>query len=1128
MNRTALFSDIRVATGFRLSKIELYNWGTFDGTVHGFQPRGESALLIGENGTGKSTLVDAMLTLLVRPQIRKYNFASGASKTERDERTYIQGAFDKTMNATGSAKLEYLRPGNQHYSALLASFENAATNETFTACQVLHLDSNNKVKKFYAFDGKHERGIAEDLGNITEGSSVLATLKKRGFQATDSYTRYFEWLRRTIRCRPKAMDMFNQAAWVKDVEQLDSFVREQMLEKKPWDDKVSKLLEHFAELNEAYTTLVSIRDQEKMLQPIVSLGEEFSAYHGQLLQAKLQLDATSLYFKSATVELLTPLCQQWQQRLSVLDGEIKQVDDQIQQAMRAVAKLDLEISGAGGLRMQELPGLIATEKQLADLKRNSRIQFESLLKNAEIEERVNSADSLSEVLEIATGRQSVQKEQRTGLQKQASELQYEIGQNRKLLADDKDELESLQQRKGNMPRELVFLRNRICRELKLTARDLPFVAELLAVDPEFREWEASVENVLNSFARDLLVKEKYYAKVSGFVDQTRLTDSHGRGQRLSYTRVGERIGTANGQDSKHDVGRSSGQLELPRMLKYREDHDLAAWVRGQIQQRFNFLACDHVTQFQAADQKAMTRNRHTKRSRHHHNKDDRQIQGDRKGFILGWENREKILALKNSIQETQGQLDQLEQRDRDLQEKIQAVTTTISFLEQVSQTKEFDSIDEFRHRNAASQLALELEKLSNSNDKIRELKAQKSEMETAIESGKRRLSELTKERTRTDDELEKGQRLVGTNIESLKAAEQDGSLEQCKPQFGSIGKLLERTPLTLENFTTLPLEFQQGRVSEVRRLEELLTPIRSSLTKQMGRFLTKFPSYEKELGADVDSLPQFVTLNEKIQTDDLPRHEERFKKRLDEKVLTEVGVMNSHLKTEHDEIKVKIEEINQGLLRMEWRHGTHIRLEPEDSKDAEIRDFRRELDDCLTGYLDGTIEADEATFLRIQKLVDKLRDDKNVRWREKVIDVRRWFCFSAQEIFTETGERGSYYDGGSGKSGGEKARLAFLVLVAAIVYQYDINPDDASSNKFHFVMVDEMFSKTADKYARYALDLFRQFGLQLLMVAPLDAKARVCEPYVGVHAHVVKGAKTNASEILSYTSEQLQEELARR
>jgi len=1128
MNSTPLLSAMRSSSGFRLSKVELYNWGTFDGAVHGFEPRGESALLIGENGTGKSTLVDAMLTLLVRPQTRKYNFASGASKTERDERTYIQGAIDKTVNANGSAKVEYLRPGNRHYSALLASFENAATNQSFTVCQILHLDSNNKVKKFYALDSKHERSIAADLGNITEGTSILATLKKRGFQASDSYTRYFDWLKRAIGCRPKAMDMFNQAAWVKDVERLDSFVRDQMLEKKPWNDKVSKLLEHFAELNEAHRTLVSIRDQEKLLQPIVAIGNDFSELAQSLGQARLQLDATSLYFKTATVALLTPLCDQWQQRLTVLDGEIKQVDLQVQQSMRDVARLELEISGAGGKRMQELPALMETERKLAELKHGNRTQFETLLSNAQIERQVDSADALSQVLKLAGEQKTDQQKQREELQKQASGLQYEIGQNKKLLSEDTAELESLQQRKGNMPRELIFLRDQICKEFRLSSKDLPFVAELLAVDSEFRQWEASIENVLSGFGRDLLVKEKYYAKVSGFVDQTRLTDQHGRGQRLSYTKVGARVQTRT--DDANDLGASSAaqRVELPQMLKYRVENELAPWVCGQIEKRFNFLACENVAQFQAADRKAMTRNRHTKRNRFHHNKDDRRQSDDRRGFILGWENREKILALKSAIGETQDRLGQQERRNRDLQTEIAAVTNTISFLDQVSQTTQFDSIDEFRHRNALSQLKLELEKLTNSNDKIRQLKTRKSELETEIHSHNVRRNELADERTRTGDELKKGRKLVDADSKALTAAEQDGSLEKCQPQFDSIETLLKESPLALDNFTTLPLNFQQGRIDEVRRLEELLTPIRGKLTKQMGRFLSKFSTYEKEMGADVDSLPQFAALHEKIQKDDLPKHEERFKKRLEENVLTEVGVMNSHLNTEHDEIKEKIEEINQGLLRMEWRDGTHVRLEPEESKDPEIRDFRRELNDCLTGYLGGTMQADEETFLRIQKLVDKLRDDKNVRWREKVIDVRRWFCFSAQEIHTESGERGSYYDGGSGKSGGEKARLAFLVLVAAIVYQYDINPDDAVSNKFHFVMVDEMFSKTADKYARYALDLFKQFGLQLLMVAPLDAKARVCEPYVGVHAHVVKDAKANASEILSYTREQLQEELAKR
>lgn len=75
--------------GFRLHKVELWNWGTFDGHVFTVRPEGQSALLIGQNGSGKSTLVDAILTLLVRPGLRNFNVAAGARKRERDERSYL-------------------------------------------------------------------------------------------------------------------------------------------------------------------------------------------------------------------------------------------------------------------------------------------------------------------------------------------------------------------------------------------------------------------------------------------------------------------------------------------------------------------------------------------------------------------------------------------------------------------------------------------------------------------------------------------------------------------------------------------------------------------------------------------------------------------------------------------------------------------------------------------------------------------------------------------------------------------------------------------------------------------------------------------------------------------------------
>ncbi|MFN9605735.1 MAG: ATP-binding protein [Planctomycetota bacterium] len=122
-------ADRPTLPGFRLHRFEVFNWGVFDGAVYTLEPRGQSTLLVGENGSGKSTLVDALLTLLVRPQTRNYNVAAGAMKNERDERTYIRGAYDRTIGDDGRPHIQSMRPGTTHYSALLAVFHTHATGE---------------------------------------------------------------------------------------------------------------------------------------------------------------------------------------------------------------------------------------------------------------------------------------------------------------------------------------------------------------------------------------------------------------------------------------------------------------------------------------------------------------------------------------------------------------------------------------------------------------------------------------------------------------------------------------------------------------------------------------------------------------------------------------------------------------------------------------------------------------------------------------------------------------------------------------------------------------------------------------------------------------------------------------
>ena len=57
--------------GFRLQRLEVYNWGTFDGEVWTLDLAGATSLLTGDVGSGKSTLVDAIITLLVPRDVQQ-------------------------------------------------------------------------------------------------------------------------------------------------------------------------------------------------------------------------------------------------------------------------------------------------------------------------------------------------------------------------------------------------------------------------------------------------------------------------------------------------------------------------------------------------------------------------------------------------------------------------------------------------------------------------------------------------------------------------------------------------------------------------------------------------------------------------------------------------------------------------------------------------------------------------------------------------------------------------------------------------------------------------------------------------------------------------------------------------
>lgn len=1122
--------------GYRLKKLEVTNWGTFDsstGRVYSLVLDGRTALLVGQNGSGKSTLVDALLTLLVQPGVRNYNVAAGAKKRERDERTYIRGACGRSSDEELGSVTDYLRPHDNHYSVLLACFERADTGAAFTIAQVLQVAGDSEVDKTYAYCNG-QRSIADSLSGLSRSERIVKQLRGRGFQATTKYTEYLPWITRRTHMRPKAMDVFNQTVAVKDIQSLNRFIREHMLEPHPWRERIEGLLTHFTQLSQAHLSLVKARRQIELLSPIAVAAARYRELAAEMECCQQQLDAVDSFFRQRIIAWLAPrlnensgALEQATQRKSELQIEIEALDE-------TQRYLKNEIEKAGGERLRQLPLLMETQQAILRAKRREQQRLlhalgllgEELIGDLTLDSR-EQFQQLPRVLEAARAKLSEQSTQLAALRlNQAREL----NDLRTMIDEEQAQLDVLSEQSGNLPSWLSELRSAMARQLNLPVIELVFACELIGVAEAELAWQPAIETVLRRLALSLLVPEEHYRAVSHYIEHYALVDARGRGQRLVYIRVPDKPVF---ESSALSPGERLHNDSLVRKLTFRyhavegSGKRLLEWLEAELRRRFDYRCCESLEQFQRAPGLAVTRQRHIKFGMQQHEKDDRPQTLDAKRFVLGWDNAQRVQELRASLAAHHQRLQAIEHAIVEDESQTRLLSKRLAAIDTALGVPEFDLIDTDRHQQEIAALEAERQAIEDSNDAVRILRQRldvtierrfaaqaERDAQVAAESNSLRDSE------RAAQALRRHQQVLAERAISRVLAKHE-------LMFTALSAAMEHKLSQLNELS----EFaeQQSEISREiqlrhKHLSEQAEPLRSEVIRSMQKFLSDNPEERDDLRADWAYLDGFLGLLEQLRQEDLPRHEQRFRERLNDKVIQELGVFHAALQCERQEILSKIAVLNASLEQLEYRDGTHMRLEPREVSDREIRDFQTLLRDCLSDAFDGNQSADETRFMRIERLIRRLREEE--RWCEKVTDVRRWFDFAARELDAVSGQERSCYEDSSGQSGGEKAKLAFTILVAAIAYQFDIDPLEPHDDRLHFVMVDEMFSKVDDRYADYALQLFEKFGLQLLIVAPLDAKARVTEPYVGCYLHTVKNEKSRTSDVISLSAVEYEKALS--
>ena len=1081
------FASDEALAGFRLKRLEVFNWGTFDQRVWSLRCEGRNALLTGDIGSGKSTLVDAVTTLLVPSHRVAYNKAAGADARERSLRSYVLGHYKAERNEQGGgAGRPVALRGPNSYSVILGVFHNAGYDQTVTLAQVFWLkDPQGQPLRMYVVADR-ALGIAEDFADFGADTAKLRKrLRGSGIAVEDTFPPYGALFRRHFGIKnDQALELFHQTVSLKSVGNLTDFVRCHMLE--PFDvaPRLKELIAHFDDLNRAHEAVVKAQAQVARLKPLVADGEQREAMAAQVEQRRAAREALQAFFAGLKAELLQVRLAQLTDDLARQGSQVARLADLQSEQRVQERSLRLAVAANGGDRIERLALEMAQKGQEQQRRADKARRYDDLRQTLGLL-AMHSADDFLAQRRLCEPLREAAAELEAQVQNERNELGVAFAQGRAAHAELSREITSLKARRSNIDAQQVAMRSALCTALALREADMPYAGELIQVRDDERDWEGAAERLLRGFALSLLVPDAHYERVSDWVDRTHLKG------RLVYFRVRPVKKDGRAEPTPHADS-------LARKLVVRPDSALYGWLEREVAHRFDHLCCASQEQFRR-ETRAITRAGQLKAPGERHEKDDRHAITDRSRYVLGWSNAGKIAALESKARVLEAKLAATGQRIAALEAEQKIARERSQALNKLEEYRDFAELDWQGAAREVEALKDEKRKLESASDLLQTLAAQLTALEAGLAETAEKLKAREAELTRTQQRFEQATALrdhLQPLLDDSRPTVHFDSLAALRPQA------LGEHQLTVESCDAREQDMRRWLQEQIDAEDKKLARLGEKIVRAMAEYKEAYKVDTQEVDASVAAGPEYRKMLAQLNADDLPRFVARFKELLNENTIREVANFQSQLHRERETIKERIARINESLTQIDYNPGRFIALEAQIATDVDVRDFQTELRSCTEGSLTGSDDAQysEAKFLQVKHIIERFRGREGTaepdrRWTAKVTDVRNWFVFAASERWREDGREHEHYADSGGKSGGQKEKLAYTILAASLAYQFGLEWGAVRSRSFRFVVIDEAFGRGSDESAEYGLRLFQQLNLQLLIVTPLQ-KIHIIEPFV--------------------------------
>lgn len=1037
-----------------LTDMELFNWGSYNGLHQApIDPAGTS--LIGTTGSGKTTFIDAFMTLICANP--RYNLAStGGVESDRDLVSYVRGVSGP--GESHNAKQQSSRPGRT-ISGICATFRRADDLVRLAALFSFEGTSSAaaELEKCWILTQNPEQTLESWLRAYhDDGKRGLGGIEKNVQNFWVHWTRkeYLARVRALFQVGDNAFSLLNRAAGIKQLTDIDSIFRELVLDDRSAFNRAAEVVKSFEDLSEIHQELETARAQQKALKPIADCWATYEYHADNLRELKTVEAVAPVWFAEQSHRL-------WLAEMTRLDISTKESASRLKQLVDQRCELkqqcDLHMQAylqKGGASIDQLRKRVEEWEAVREIRVNQSTQYQYLVRKLGLPDELSSnslaANKTQAIKQSAALVEDIKAQRGQTFQRGIVESDM-----RARLQAVHEEINEIKQRPGsNLPGQFHQFRRQLAAHLQVDEGELPFVAELVQVKPEENAWRGAIERAIGGHRLRVLVPST--------MAKTALQWINSRHNHL-HVRILE---VAPEVDS-----RAFFQDGYARKLVFKA-HPFRKAVEAVIAANDRHCVTD-------ADDLLTTPHAMTKeglmsgREHYFEKKDQRLLSSD---WFTGFDNRDRL-----------GYLGQ-EAASADLQlavaiDAVRAAQDRLGILEEANATclmiknVDFDLIDLPGAENQLIDLQGQLDYLTRPD--------------TDVALAKALLDDDTARWNAVDEDHETANVEYALSLKDHEKAKSMVAKTSSQAEAGMTQEVRTAAGKHLPTITTDELQDlfdieRKGyeKLSErINDATEQLGELQKELVKKMSDAKTRDTGALAEVGRDLVDVHAYIERLRVLTEEALPEKVERFLSYLNRSSDDGVTQLLSYIDQEVIQIQERIDELNGTLRRVEFQSGKYLRL----VTSRVVHDSLRALQASQRKLTSARFVDDvgETHYRALKNLVEDLKDactkSRNIS-SKAMLDPRFRLAFSVSVVDAVTGVATEGRKGSQGDSGGEKEIVASYVLTASLGYA--LCPVGESRPLFATIVLDEAFSKSSPSVAARIIAALKEFGLHAIFITP--------------------------------------------